>query len=79
MDPVHFIFGDKFECCCQYIIGRAFKTHTPEAMRQAVVELEALSLLLAFTVDAGTDFNIRLSNEILRCHRAADLIEEGKL
>jgi hypothetical protein len=82
MDSLELMHGTAPSECVQYIMGHAFREHTPEAMRIAAHKLEGIATLLTFMrhdLEHGSDFGIRISNEIVRCYHAADLIERNEL
>lgn len=71
------IFGDRLERAAQYIVGVAYKIHTPQALENAALRLEGISTLLTFMGGQTTDV-IRLQNEIVRCRLIADELGKGK-
>lgn len=70
-----FMYGDKLTEIVQYTVGRAWKKHTPQALRDAERELQGIYRFLLWTGTADSDTVIRIGNEQRRLLQMAEVLE----
>jgi hypothetical protein len=59
---MNYFWGDKFDECIQYTVGKAWKVRTPQALRNAERELQGMYRLLLWTDTGDSVMYLKLMN-----------------
>lgn len=73
-----FMYGDRLAEVVQHTVGKAWKTHTPQALRDADRELQGIYRFLLWTGTADSDTVIRIGNTQRQLLQMADHLEKTR-
>jgi len=69
-----FMYGDRLMEIVQYTVGKAWKAHTSQALKNAERELQGIYRFLLWTGTADADTVIRIGNEQRRLLQMAEIL-----